>query len=78
MEEIKMPELFTPETINAIAANAEAFRNILSSGDEKMALTHGCDDNDCCCPKFLKFKFVCCWVVIINKNAECEKDHHDH
>lgn len=32
-------------------------------------------DNDfCCCPKFVKFKLIASTVIIINDNAECEKN----
>jgi len=70
MKDMKIPELLTPEVIQSVAANADALKSVLSSGDEKAAI--GCEgQSHCCCPKLLKFKFVLCNVFIFNENAEC-------
>jgi len=83
---LQIPPVLTPEVIQAIAENADAFKalqQILNSGDEAMALKGGQNsldcggchgDEDCCCPKFLKFKIIASTVIIINDNAECEDD----
>lgn len=73
MEEVKIPELLTPEIIKSVAANAESLKSVLSSGDEKAALGYECH-SACCCPKLLKFKFVLCNVFIFNENAECQEN----
>jgi len=80
---LNIPPVLTPDVIKAIAENADALQaiqQIISSGDEAMALKNGCggnnssDNDDCCCPKFLKFKIIASTVIIINDNAECEED----
>lgn len=79
-ELLEIPPVLTPELIKAIAENADALqavKSILSSDDEAMALKDGggCKrDDECCCPKFLKFKIVASTVIIINDNAECEDE----
>lgn len=73
MKDLKVPELLTPEVIQSVAANAESLKSVLSSGDEKAAMSNECH-SDCCCPKLLKFKFVMCNVFIFNENAECQED----
>ncbi|ATW24388.1 hypothetical protein [Candidatus Formimonas warabiya] len=67
-----MPQLLNVETIQAVAENAELLRGMLSSGDEQTALkdSGGCCPT-CCCPKFVKFKFILCNVWIYNENAAC-------
>lgn len=86
---LEIPPVLTPEVIQAIAENAEALKaiqQILSSGDEAMALKGGqnsldcggChDDDDCCCPKLIKFKIIGSTVIIVNKNAACEEEYDD-
>lgn len=69
MSEKKAPEILSAEAINALAQNAEAIKNVLSSNDEKMAL--GCGGTECCCPRLVKFKFVLCNVWIDVENAAC-------
>ncbi len=81
---MEIPPVLTPELIKAIAENADALqavKSILGSGDEALALKDGygggCggrDNDDCCCPKFIKFKIIASTVIIINDNAECEDD----
>jgi len=72
MKDFKVPELLTPEVIQSVAANAESIKSVLSSGDEKAAMSYDCH-SECCCPKLLKFKFVLCHVFIFNENAACEE-----
>jgi hypothetical protein len=62
-----------------MAKTKEAVKSILGSGDESKALKDGCGsgcggnrDDECCCPKFIKFKIIASTVIIINDNAECE------
>jgi len=87
---LEIPSILTPDVIKAIAENADALQAIqqlLSSGDEAMALKgkqnnigchNGCgEDDDCCCPKLIKFKIIGCTVIIINKNAACEEEDDD-
>lgn len=72
-----MPELVTPELVNTLVQNAGALKDLLSSGDEVTAMDKKHDGAaTCCCPLFLKFKFVLCNVWIFNENAECP-DFHD-
>ena len=77
MEYVKMPELLSSEAAKVIAGNMDAVREMISSRE----YDGGCHDNDeCCCPKKIKFIFVWNNVVIININAVCEEedDHDDH
>jgi len=71
MEYVKMPELLSDEAARALAENMEAFREMMSSRDADGGC-HG--DEDCCCPKKIKFIFVLNNVVIININAVCEEE----
>lgn len=70
MSDKRAPELLSAEAINALAENAEAIKNVLSSNDEKMVLGWG-GSADCCCPRLVKFKFVLCNVWIDTPNAAC-------
>ncbi len=79
MSEVRIPELLTPDIIKALSDNVETLKTAFSAEEERCVAYGGKDgchkeDDDCCCPKFLKFKFILCSVVIINKNAECEDD----
>ena len=77
MDYPKMPELVTPEHVETLVTNAGALKDLLSSGDEVTAMEKKHDGSTkCCCPLFLKFKFVLCNVWIFNENAECP-DFHD-
>ncbi|NLC06810.1 MAG: hypothetical protein GX755_02400, partial [Syntrophomonadaceae bacterium] len=70
MDYPKMPELVTPELVNTLVQNAGALKDLLSSGDEVTAMDKKHDgDTTCCCPLFLKFKFILCNVWIFNENA---------
>lgn len=73
MVEPKDVQMLTPEVVKAVAENADALKSLLRSGDEAMALGCG-SDSECCCPKFLKFKFWFCNVWITNNNAKCPED----
>ncbi|ATW24387.1 hypothetical protein [Candidatus Formimonas warabiya] len=66
----EMPQILNTEAIKVVAENAEMLKGVLNSGDEAAAL-NGNWCTTCCCPKFLKFKFVLCNVWIENENAAC-------
>lgn len=71
-----MPTL-TPEVIEAIARNADSLRAAITSGDEMTVLNggSGCNNDECCCPKFIKFKFILCEKIEIeNINAACAEE----
>lgn len=70
MCEKQTPEILSAEAINALAENAESIRKVLTSNDEKMAMSWG-GANECCCPRLVKFKFVLCNVWIDVENAAC-------
>lgn len=75
MEYVKMPELLSSEAAKVLAGNVNAIREMMSSREND----GGCHDNDeCCCPKKIKFIFVWNNVVIININAVCEEDDDKH
>lgn len=71
MEYVKMPELLSNETAKALAGNMGAIKEMISSRDAGGGC-HG--DDDCCCPKKIKFIFVLNNVAIININAVCEEE----
>lgn len=71
MEYVKMPELLSGEAAKVLAGNMDAVREMMSS-KEYDGGCHG--DDDCCCPKKVKFIFVLNNVVIININAVCEEE----
>ena len=72
MEYVKMPELLSTEATKVLASNMEAIREMVNSREGDSAC-HG-DDDECCCPKKVKFIFVLNNVVIININAVCEEE----
>lgn len=74
MEYVKMPELLSVEAARVLSGNIDALREIMNSNE----VDGGCHgDDECCCPKKIKFIFVLNNVAIINVNAVCEeKDHH--
>ena len=72
MEYVKMPELLSAEAAKVLAGNMDAVREMMSSREDN-SVRHG-DDDECCCPKKVKFIFVWNNVVIININAVCEED----
>ena len=74
MEYVKMPELLSAEATKVLAGNMDAVREIINSRETNGGC-HG--DDDCCCPKKVKFIFVLNNVVIININAVCEEDKKD-
>ena len=73
MGEIKIPDLLTPEVVQAIASNAESLKTLFNTNGEN-TIFNDKHCPECCCPDFLKFKFILCNVVIINKNAVCRED----
>lgn len=75
MEYVKMPELLSSEAAKVLAGNMDAIREMVSPRE----VDGGCHGNEeCCCPKKVKFIFVLNNVVIININAVCEEeDKHD-
>lgn len=74
MEYVKMPELLSTESTKVILNNMDAVKEAMRSND----YDGGCHDNDeCCCPKKVKFIFVLNNVVIININAVCEEEKKD-
>jgi len=71
MEYVKMPELLSNEAVKVLAGNMDAIRDMMSSRETD----GGCyGDENCCCPKKVKFIFVLNNVVIININAVCEEE----
>lgn len=72
MEYVKMPELLSSEAAKVLTGNMEAIREMISPKESD----GGCHNDDCCCPKKVKFIFVWNNVVIININAVCEEDNH--
>jgi hypothetical protein len=74
VEYVKMPELLSVEAAKVLAGNMEAVREMVSAREGNSAC-HG-DDDECCCPKKVKFIFVLNNVVIVNINAACEEDNH--
>ena len=71
MEYVKMPELLSAEAAKALAGNMEAVRDIISSRE----VDNGCHgEEECCCPRKVKFIFILNNVVIININAVCEEE----
>lgn len=73
MEYVKMPELLSSEAAKVLAGNMDAIRDMMSSREEA-SYGGGCNGDECCCPKKVKFIFVLNNVVIININAVCEED----
>lgn len=74
MEYVKMPELLSTEAARVLADNVDAIREMMTSREHD----GGCHGNDdCCCPKKVKFIFVLNNVVIININAVCKEDKKD-
>jgi len=77
MEQYKLPQMLTADVIDAIAKNANSLKALAAvkgrefpdKDDDKRCKF---DDDECCCPKLLKFKCWFSYVTIINKNAECE------
>jgi len=75
MEYVKMPELLSADAAKVIAGNMDAVREMMSLRESD----GGCNGNDdCCCPKKIKFIFVLNNVVIININAVCEEEEKKH
>lgn len=70
MEYVKMPELMSTEAAKVLAGNMGALKELLSSRESD----GGCNNDECCCPKKVKFIFVWNNVVIININAVCEEE----
>ncbi len=71
MEYVKMPELLSCEAAKVLAGNMEAVKEMMNSREED----EDCHCNEeCCCPKKIKFIFVMNNVVIININAVCEEE----
>lgn len=70
MEYVKMPELLSADAAKVIAGNMDAVREMMSYRESD----GGCSNDDCCCPKKIKFIFVLNNVVIINVNAVCEEE----
>ncbi|KUO69738.1 MAG: hypothetical protein APF77_09050 [Clostridia bacterium BRH_c25] len=71
MDYVKMPELLSSEAAKVLANNANAIKEMISSRE----YDGGCHDNDdCCCPKKVKFIFVLNNVAIVNINAVCKDD----
>jgi len=74
MEYVKMPELLSSEAAKVLAGNMDAIREMVSPREEA-SYNGGCHgDDECCCPKKIKFIFVWNNVVIININAVCEEE----
>ena len=70
MDYVKLPELLSAETIKALAGNMAAVKEMISPREDES----GCPNDECCCPKKIKFIFVMNNVVIININAVCEEE----
>ncbi|MHB1391662.1 MAG: hypothetical protein ACYCYE_01025 [Clostridia bacterium] len=81
MGSVKMPEMLSPELIEALAGNVYNVKDVPSPKDEMAAAwnkkyTPGkCwRDDECCCPKKVKFIFLLNNAVVIYVNAVCEED----
>lgn len=71
MEYVKMPELLSADAARVLSGNLEAVREVMSPREVESRCG---GDEECCCPKKIKFIFVLNNVVIINVNAVCEEE----
>ena len=70
MEYVKMPELMSSEALKVLFGNVEAVKGLVGTREHESS---GCDNDECCCPKKVKFIIVFSNVAIFNINAVCEE-----
>lgn len=74
MDEVKIPNILSPEAIEALNANSDSLKFIFEPEDGEII----CEGGKCCikdCSKIDRVKFVLCDVKIDVKNAECNDSH---